>query len=268
MRMAELRWLYYVVDHAWVARVSEDGVKAQLLRPDGCWEPLSDVGKVLFDGRQVASEEAALEEAREIFELRCEPHALDRLEAGGGPAETATGATPGAQPGTVLSNAASMDYRNIPLFFTMFLDTPSFSVEDAVKLLGAKQDTSLPDRIVLEPSSPDVSWAQLETCGRFLEGVSIDFAVGHYPSVSFAALIRDYGEPQQFPLPPPMLPPGGFYHANYSYSFDGRRALSGELIVTVEGERKGDFSRAAKVIYRRWPRPTHAAPLFRGNSMR
>jgi len=77
-----VKWLYYVVDHAWVARVTEDGLEAQLLRPDGLWEPSSEVWKVSADGRRISGEEAALEEAREIFAMRGEPHAPGRAPDG------------------------------------------------------------------------------------------------------------------------------------------------------------------------------------------
>jgi hypothetical protein len=42
MSLATARWLYYVVEDAWVARVSENGVEAELLKPDGRWVPRGD----------------------------------------------------------------------------------------------------------------------------------------------------------------------------------------------------------------------------------
>lgn len=82
--MALTRWLYYVVDHAWVARVSHDGAEAQLLKPDGRWVPFGDVWKICVDGRQVATESEVLEEAREIFKLCGQPHSLGHSPTGGG----------------------------------------------------------------------------------------------------------------------------------------------------------------------------------------
>lgn len=144
------------------------------------------------------------------------------------------------------------DYRKPSLFFAMYLDNPSFSVEDAVELLGEKRHGWSPHGIPLKPRSPDVQSAELEILGGSLHGISIHFAAGHHPSVSFSALIKDYGEPRKLPLPPPNIPPGGYYHPDHSYSFDGRRVLAGDLIVTVEGERKGDLNPVVAVIYRRW----------------
>ena len=91
--MTKASWLYYVVDHAWVARISHEGVEAQLLKPDGCWEPFGDVWKVCVDGRRVASEEEALEEARKVFELRGQPHALGCSAVDGKDADAAKTST-------------------------------------------------------------------------------------------------------------------------------------------------------------------------------
>ncbi len=65
-------------------RVRDDDVQVQMLKPDGSWValPLADLWKVCADGRQVATEAEALEEAREIFALRGQPHALCRPSAG------------------------------------------------------------------------------------------------------------------------------------------------------------------------------------------
>ncbi len=92
MRMAKARWLYYVVENAWVARLGEDGLQVQVLKPDGCWEPLPfhEVWTVSAGGRQVAGEEEALEEAREIFELRGQAHALGGSAKGNSGSEKET----------------------------------------------------------------------------------------------------------------------------------------------------------------------------------
>ncbi len=64
------RWLYYIVENAWIARVGDDGIESQILKPDGSWEPINDVWKICVDGRPVTGKEEALEEAREIFAHR------------------------------------------------------------------------------------------------------------------------------------------------------------------------------------------------------
>jgi hypothetical protein len=191
-----------------------------------------------------------------IRQLRLEsgkPFQISSNLPGGGPVWTVTWIIPREQPARMRPTSGHEDYRNVRPFFAMFLDNPSFSVEDAVELLGEKQDESLPRRISLKPRHPDVSWVQLELdVDNFLLGMSVQFADRHYPSVSFSELIREYGEPQQLPLPPPNIPPGGCYRAVRSYGFQGRGVLEGYLIVTVEGERKEDLNRAVEVIYRRW----------------
>jgi hypothetical protein len=75
-REIEVRWLYYVVGQAWVVRVSDDWARMEILQPDGTWLSNSDVGWVQKDGRRVRNEAEALEEAREIFNLRGVPHKL------------------------------------------------------------------------------------------------------------------------------------------------------------------------------------------------
>ena len=159
-----------------------------------------------------------------------------------------------------------MDVKDIVPFFDMFLTQPSFSVEEVTELLGEKEDDSLPGRIVLKPKSREVVSAQLElfpvskegTGARdklILAGIAVEFARQHAPRVSFSGLTAKYGKPQQLPLPPPVLLPGGIYQANFSYAFGARReALEGSLIVTVDGERQGDLNRVIKVIYRRFLR--------------
>jgi hypothetical protein len=101
-----------------------------------------------------------------------------------------------------------------------------------------------------KPKAADVAYARLEIgTSNFLEGISIDFARGHYPSVSFSASTKDYGEPRQLPLPPLNIVPGEYFELNQPYSFDAQR---GYLIVTVPSERKGDLNPVVEVIFRRW----------------
>ena len=203
-------------------------------------------------GRILAFPTGAAGPAKQFRLEKGKPLSTSLNVPGGGPVWTVAWITPGAQPETKRAAADYTDYRNVHRFFEMFLGNPSFSVQDAVELLGQKQDESLPHRIALKPKSSDVQWAQLEIMGGSLDGISIRFAPGHCPSVSFSTLIRDYGKPHQLPLLPPRLRPGEIYHADYSYSFEGRRVLRGSLIVTVEGERKADLNPVVEVIYRRW----------------
>jgi hypothetical protein len=195
-------------------------------------------------------------EASPNRQLRLEsgkPYRISSNLSDEGPVWTVTRIIPHTQPTRIRPTSDHEDYRNFRRFFEMFLENPSFSVGDAVELLGEKQDESLPDRIILRPRSPDVSSVQLELdSGNFLAGISIQFAVDQYPAVLFSELIREHGEPQQLPLPPPNIPPGGYYRADHSYRFQGRGVLEGSLIVTVEGERKEDLNQAVKVLYRRW----------------
>ena len=68
--MALTKWLYYVVDHAWMACIDAAGTRAQLFELDGSWSAMEDVWKVCVDGRQVKSESEASQEGGEIFESR------------------------------------------------------------------------------------------------------------------------------------------------------------------------------------------------------
>lgn len=69
---------YYVVENSFAARVSEKTRKAERLLADGTWHPYPDVWDVCTNGRWIASERDALDEAAEIFELRGVPHHLAR----------------------------------------------------------------------------------------------------------------------------------------------------------------------------------------------
>ncbi|MBI3915639.1 MAG: hypothetical protein HY322_01355 [Betaproteobacteria bacterium] len=77
-----MRWLYYVVENAWVVRVSDDWVEMGILQADGTWLPDSDIGWVQKDGRRIKSEAEAMQEAREIFDLRGVPHSLGSTAKG------------------------------------------------------------------------------------------------------------------------------------------------------------------------------------------
>ena len=157
------------------------------------------------------------------------------------------------------SSKAAMDVKNIIPFFEMFLAEPSYSVQDAMQLLGDKQDIVGGDRIILKPKSREVDWVQLELLKQpekpFLAAISVDFASRDALRASFAELTAKYGEPRNLPLPPPMLEPGGRYKPNYSYQFNAKgKRLDGCLVVTVDGVRHGDVNRVISVIYRRFPR--------------
>ena len=68
---------YYVVEHSRVARVkqNEAPIQAEMLQPDGSWEPYSDLWNVCGNGRSVG-EEQAYREARDIFEMHGIQHSL------------------------------------------------------------------------------------------------------------------------------------------------------------------------------------------------
>ena len=61
--MALTKWLYYVVDHAWMACIDAADTRAQLFELDGSWSAMEDVWKVCVDGRQVKSESEARKKA-------------------------------------------------------------------------------------------------------------------------------------------------------------------------------------------------------------
>lgn len=74
---------YYVVENSFVARVHSKTKAGQRLRPDGTWEAHPDIWNVGTNGRHV-SENQALKEAREIFEMRGVTHALGPSGSTGG----------------------------------------------------------------------------------------------------------------------------------------------------------------------------------------
>ena len=76
-RLKKPRYNYYVVEHSRLARVkqNEAPIQAEMLQPNGSWEPYSDLWDVCTNGRSVG-EEQAYREAREIFDLHGIQHGL------------------------------------------------------------------------------------------------------------------------------------------------------------------------------------------------
>jgi hypothetical protein len=62
-------WLYYVTKQTWVARVTDDGTRAEYREPDGRWVPTGDIWQICTHGRQVDSEEEALRQVRPPFAI-------------------------------------------------------------------------------------------------------------------------------------------------------------------------------------------------------
>ena len=156
-----------------------------------------------------------------------------------------------------------MDPRNLIPYFEMFLDDPAYSAEDAARVLGEVEEFhSLGAE--LRPKLPDVESAGLELLSdppgskskslqSFLAGVSLDFIRDKALRVSFDELTRKLGEPDELPLPPPRLLPGQIYRPDFTYAFDAKgKAFSGSLLLTVDGERRGDVNRVIAVTYRRY----------------
>jgi hypothetical protein len=70
-------WIYYVVGYAWVVRLSDEGFGMDILQADGSWLPDTDIGWAHKDGVRLANEAEAIQWARELFEQRGVPHALE-----------------------------------------------------------------------------------------------------------------------------------------------------------------------------------------------
>ena len=160
---------------------------------------------------------------------------------------------------------AAVDPRNLIAYFEMFLAEPSYSAEDAMQVLGDKEEFDVLG-IELNPKLPEVESAHLkllenpptrrpQSLKAFLCGVSLDFFRDRGPRISFVELTRKFGEPQELPLPPPRLLPGQPYRPDYTYAFDAKgKVFRGSLMLTVDGKRSGDLNRVIRVSYRRYSR--------------
>ncbi len=64
-------WLYYVVNQTWVARVTDDGTRAEYRESTGRWVPTTDqdIWWIRTHGRHVDGEEEALRQARAPFAI-------------------------------------------------------------------------------------------------------------------------------------------------------------------------------------------------------
>lgn len=64
-------YLYYVVSQTWVARVTDDGVRAEYRESTGRWVPTTDddIWWIRTNGHHVDDEEEALRQARRPFEI-------------------------------------------------------------------------------------------------------------------------------------------------------------------------------------------------------
>ena len=61
--------LYYIVSQTWVARVTDDGTRAEYHEPSGRWAPTRDIWWIRTHGRQVDGVEEALRQARAPFAI-------------------------------------------------------------------------------------------------------------------------------------------------------------------------------------------------------
>jgi hypothetical protein len=143
-----------------------------------------------------------------------------------------------------------MDHNDIMLLMEMFLQ-PTYSIEDAIKLLGQIKDDSLPNWIVLKPKTHELELVKLERLEvredsmkkTFLASIFIRYV--DTISVSFSKISQKYGQPNELPRLKP--------HGDIPYRFDVKeKALRGNLILFVKGRTEKDVRPVHSIQFTRY----------------